>query len=338
MTVYQGKNMLPPNRNRFWHSYVLLFLAAFFLCSCSIDKTLDVDSLIKQGDVAFTNGEYDKAISVWTDALKTDAKKYALLVKIASAYQKQLNFDQSTKFLESIIVNQNAPIDVYLIIAQNHIMTSRIDEAKAVFKMAKRRRLTDYRLIVLEGDFETLRGRLQEGEQLYRKAITLKRSNADAYFKLASNLIIQNRPEIADECYRGALSMNGKRSSRYWLHKAEYLVLTGDTPGAEISLQEALKNDPHSIQIKFKMAQLYQTTQNYNAIVDLFINNNTLSENEEIQKLVVEALINSNKYGSAYSIIENYDHFNDDNWLLLLGKHSLFTGKNAIAVSYLNAH
>ena len=310
---------------------IFLYISIF---SCGLNEKFDYERLVRQGDSEFNRGMYNKALDVWGQALKENPESSELKIKIASVYQRQAKFDLSTQILEPIIQTSEAPFKAYSLLAQNHILTFQLEEAEKIFVLASKRLFTDSALLILEGDFKTLTGRIEEGEKLYRQAIARQADSIDAYFKLAANLITQNRPEDANTVYQQALMLKLEKTNRFWLNKAEYLMLAGDDLGAEMALREALKDDPQNFVIKMKTAQFYQSVQNYNAIVDLIMGNNALSENEEIQKIVTEALLNTNQVEKAHLILKNYNHSTEIDWLLLYGKYALITSKNTMAVSY----
>ncbi|WP_419663509.1 tetratricopeptide repeat domain protein [Desulfosarcina variabilis str. Montpellier] len=314
--------------------FIMVYGIAVFILACGSDEKIDNSILIRQGDAAFQNGMYDEAINAWEIALRKEPQNSGLKIKIASAYQRQAKFDSSNQMLDPIIQTNEAPGKAYLLKAQNHILSFQLEEAEKVFVLASQRMSADNDILLLEGDFKTLTGQIEDGEQLYRQVITRQADNVYAYFKLAANLIAQNRPEMADEVYQQALRLKVDKTIRFWLSKAEYLMLAGDDVGAEMALRQAMKDDPQNFLVKIKTAQFFQSNQNYDEIIALFMKNNQLIENEDIQKIVADALLNTNQAAKASSILEKYHHSNDIDWLLLNGKSALINKKNAMAVSY----
>ena len=318
-----------------WRRFALLLLIVGIAFGCVPGEKQDGGPPAKRGQKAFEQGRYDQAIEAWNQALKADPGNGELALKIATAFQKQGRFEDSIRLLRRITSGDHAPLEAYVMLVQNLIMLQDFEKAETVFESIKKLQLADYRLLILEGDCKTMTARLQEGEVLYRKAIAMQNETADAYFKLAANLVAQNRAETADSYYRQALSLDNDRTTAFWLHKAEFLTLKGAISDAEFALQEALKSNPDSLFIRLKTAQLYKVMQKYGAIVDLFTGREGLSGNEVTRKIVVEALLNNDELDAAHAILNQHAHSVDPDWLLMWGKYHLLIGYSANAVSYI---
>jgi tetratricopeptide (TPR) repeat protein len=317
-----------------WRS---LFLLLIVLITCGCDQGVrDTEKPdIKSGHKAFKERSYNQAIKDWSQALRAEPNNMKIAFKLAVAFQNKGRLDESIRLLMQIISKADAPIDAYILLIQNLILSRDINEVENVIKIINKRKLNDYKLLTIDGDFKTLTGRLSEGEKLYLKAIKRHPENADSYFKLAANLVVQKEIENAHKYYKHALCLGNEKSAKFWLHKAEFLTLTGQTDDAEVALQEALKREPKSQFVKIKIAQLYKAMNKYDAILDLFKDKEIVPESDETKKIVVEALLNINDIEAAYSALMKRQHSIDDDWLVLWGKYYLLVGDATSAVSSL---
>ena len=321
-----------------------VFAWALALCwlsvciSCSPQRQQQIEQLVEQGRQHYADGRYAQALERWERVLQLDPENAAVAYHMADACHRLGDFDRSTKMLRQIIEQGYRVADAYLLIAQNEIMSGRLDSAKDACHALAAIAPSNYRLKVLSGHIESLMERYAGAEVFYREAIAIDPKCSDAYFYLAANLIAQKKPSEAEDQYALALSLDEAPTATFLLNKAQYLTLQGDIPKARHAFKQALKIDPANVYIQLKIAHLYLAAGQYRELCDFFgADQGIARRHEAIRKLIADAYMNIGQLDDARKILEPYFKSQAYDWLLLKGKYHLLSGNNTIAVGYLES-
>lgn len=312
-----------------YKNIAILTLAAIIglIVGCIVEKPETVDDMIKEAQDRYDKGSYDDAIVLWSNAYKTDPEHHELLFRMAKAYRYSAQFDQSSQLLQMAIEKGYKTVESYFMIAQNDTLVGDFQAALNIISKLETIVSQDYRLILLKGDVSSFIGRYAEGESFYRRAVELNPRLPEAYFKLAANLLVQEKEVAANEFFEKAVALGDRSSVQYWLHRAEYDALEGNVGNAEHAMRQALAIQPESFYIQFKIAQLLLSYREYDNLLELF---NPFGDiaivHPEIQKILVEALLNTSQLDRALAIIEIHRLTEDDDWVMLHGKCNLLKG------------
>jgi tetratricopeptide (TPR) repeat protein len=315
---------------------ITITLIACLLISCSRDERSRYAVLMESGQASFDKGKFGDAVNAWDNALKLAPDNPDLLFLLAGAHQRLAQFDLSTQLLRRAVEKKYKPVDAYFMVAQNDILVGNFEAAQDVCTKLESMMPKDYRLVILKGDISSFMGRYREGESFYQQAIALDSRRSDAYFKLAANLLAQEKVAAADTYYRQAVDTGDRSAVQYWLHRAEYLALKGDAENAEAAIKHALEIQPNDLFIKLKIAQMLLTFKKYDALLDFLGEPDDLTtENPAVQKIIVEAMINTGQLERAQAILQHHRLSGDSEWLLLFGKYKLVRGAFTDAISHL---
>lgn len=312
-------------------------MAAIFACfaiMCSNNEQAQLDEILKNGQASFNKGLYGEAIKIWEDALKQNSSDQEIQLRLAKAHQHLAHFEISTNLLKQVIASNDKYIEAYLMIVQNEMFDGNFDEAKNICHKLDKMFPENYKVAILSGDINTFIGQYNEGETFYRKAIEIDENQSEAYFKIAANLLVQEKEADANNYFEHAVDSNEKASAQYWFNRAEYQALRGENDRAVAAMKRALEINPNSYFLKLKIGQLLVSYKRYDELLKIYRSLNAItSESPELQKVYVEALLNKGELEQAYNIIQKQNFSNDNEWLLLLGKCNILRGSFSSAIS-----
>jgi tetratricopeptide (TPR) repeat protein len=321
------------NFNKILTIIIVVFIVG--LTSCSRDERSRQEVLMEAGHASFESGRYNDAMQAWNGALDLDPDNPDILILLAKTHQRLAQFELSTKLLRRVAETNDKPVDAYFMIAQNHILVGDFESAQAACSRLETMMTPDYRLIMLKGDIASFMGRYQEGELLYLQAIGTDSNQSDAYFKMAANLLAQEQEKRADDYYHQGVDIGDPSTVQYWLHRAESQALKGNAGNAEAAMKRALAIQPDDLFIQLKVAQLLLAFKKYEELLQLLGEPvDFATENPGIQKIIVEALLNTNRLEQAHTLLQHHRLSSDAEWMLLLGKYSLLRGALTSAVSH----
>ncbi len=310
--------------------------AISLLLSCNQDTRSQFAELVTAGQESYDAGDYAHAVGQWDAALQLAPDKPELLVKIANAYQRSGEFDKSNEKLQQAIEKNSQSVECYYKMAQNHILSGYFDSALEICRNLEKMTRRDYRLILLEGDISSFKGDYDEGESLYREAIRSKSAPWEGYFKLAANLLAQERPDDADQCFQNAVNTGDRTAILYWLHRAEFMALNGDAESAEAAMKQALEIEPDDLFIKLRIVNLMLSYKKYESLL-AFLGEPAEDETEHpaIEKIRAETLLNTHRLDKARPLIMRHRLSSDAEWMLVSGKYNLLRGNETAAIGNL---
>ena len=314
-------------------------LVCLLLCiACSPNDQDRIDLLFENGNNHFDNGKYQEALRNWNQALQLDPDSPPVRFQMAVAYQKLGEFDLSSKIFRQVIGGSYRTVDAYLMIAENEIMSGRLEKALKICSDLKASGSDLYKLKMTAGHIETLMGHYRKGESLYREAIAIDGDRPEAYFILAANLMAQHQLKLADAIYAKAMNLKATPTIAFWLNQGEYLNLKGEIEKARSAFKRALEQEPTNVNIQLKIAQSYIASKQYRELSDFFGGDQARqTQHPTIQKLVVEALLNDNQMAQADAILESHRLSEQSDWLLLNGKYHLLSGNLTLGISCLES-
>jgi tetratricopeptide (TPR) repeat protein len=319
------------------HTAFILFFAmhACFAISCFNDNDSQLKIYIEKGQALYDNGSYHDAIRLWKKAIELSPDDHRLHFFLAKTYQQLSQFDVSTRHLKQVISKKSDDADAYFMMIQNELFAGHFESAKQISSEFEKLSSDKFKMTMLKGDISTFLGKYEEAEDHYRKVIRMDSHKSETYFKLAAILLVQGKEKPADNLSRMAIKLDDQSSTHYWLHRAAYQSIKGDSKKAEFALRQALQDQPNSYFLKTKIAQLLLTYRKYNALIDFLESNpSTLAESTILRKLYVEALLNTRQLNKAHEILKSHEKANDPEWLLLSGKKYLLQSSFSMASGY----
>lgn len=313
---------------------VSVAVVVWMIIGCGFEEHESIDDLIKAGQESFDNDRYDDAVKAWSKAYQAAPERHDLMFRMAKAYRYSARFDQSSQMLQKAIEKGYKMVESYLMTAQNDILVGNFQSARNIINKLETLVSQDYRLILLKGDVASFMGQYFEGEGFYHQAIEFNPRLSDAYFKLAANLLVQEKGAASNEFFEKAVALGDRSSVQYWLHRTEYEALKGDAENAELAMRQALAIGPENVYIQLKIAQLLLAYKKYDNLLELFNPSDDIAiVHPEIQKIIVEALLNTSRLDRALTIIETNSLTGDNEWMLLHGKYSMLKGEFTQAIS-----
>lgn len=308
----------------------LFFL--FLLNGCYENDNLA--AYLDQAQKCYDKGSYDDAITAWKSALALSPENPEIHFHLALAHQHRAQFDLSTQQARNAINTNYKVADAYFIIAQNEIFSGHFKSANEICEQIDKKLQDDYRVMILRGDLATVVGQYEKGGSLYQRAIEIEGDRSEAYFKMAANMLVRDELDAAEHYYAKGVKIDDKESLHYWLHRAEYQAMRGNSNEAEAAMKKALAIKPNSYFVKQKIVQHLLIFRKYEALIEFVSKSNLLSdENSAIQKIYAEALLNANYFEQMDSFLSSRQSLNDADWLLLLGKKHLLQGSFQFAIS-----
>lgn len=318
----------------------IIFKLPLALCTviailCCNGNRNPIDTHITEGLTAFDKGFYKDAIFQWKKALERSPSNHNLNFLIARAYQHLTQFDASTRHLKKVIAKQSDAMNAHLMIVQNELFSGNYESAKQMSRNLETLFPDSTKVKTVKGDIAAFIGQYKEAEDLYRQAIAIDSDQSEPFFKLAAILLVQEKTEPADELFRKAVNFNEQSSVQYWLHRAAFHALKGDSKEAEFAMRRALSIRPNSFFLKIKIAKLLLAYKKYDALIQFIEELQADSVgSHKFQKMYVEALLNTNLLEKAESVLRHYELSKDPDWLLLFGKKCLLQGSYSLAIGY----
>ena len=312
----------------------LVICACIAILSCNGDSNT-IDTYISKGQSAFDQGQYRDAVLHWKKALELSPSDYQLNFQIAKAYQHLAQFDASTNHLKHVIAKKSDSLNAYLMMIQNELFSGHYQKAQQISASLDRLFSEDSGLKTVNGDIAAFMGNYKAAETLYRQAIANDGNRSEPYFKLAAILLVQEKQEKAEAYFSRAIDIDEQSTVQYWLHRSAFQALQGNTNQAVSAMRKALKLQPNSSFVKIKIAQLLLTHKKYKALIDFIETHGTVeNESKTIQKLYVEALLNTHQFDKALAILKKHERSRDPDWLMLIGKQYLLQESFSISNSY----
>lgn len=321
------------------NSLIFFFVCIAFCASCSTrDNPSKVEQLMEKGGKLYDAGMFQKALAPLEQALQLEPDSPRTLFQMARVCQKLGEFDRSTTLVRKTINSGHHVVEGHLMMAQNYIMSGRFEEAEKACKSLEGVAPENYRLKLIQGHIHSFMEQYGKGAALYRKAIDIDEERPEAYFHLAANLTAQKKEKQADKYYAKALKLNEKPTTAFWFNKGQYLTLKGNIDEARRAFGNALKQEPSSVYIQLKIAQLFLFAKQYQELYRFFGEKKGIAkQHEAIQKLAADALLNTGRLNDVLVILQRHHRSEQYDWLLLTGKYHLLQGNHTAAISYLES-
>jgi tetratricopeptide (TPR) repeat protein len=230
------------------HSQNMLTLAAtnrpHFLSRIQ-DQAKQAAALFESGQQAHQKGDLDKAIELYTQALKRDPELWQAEFQRGAAYFSQNKLNEAKSSLLRVV-----------------------EQLKA-FADAPELRQINARVQTTLGEIALAAAKPDEAEPAFRRALTLNPQAARAHAGLAELLLANNKPAEAIAAAQAALAAGDDRAATFALLGVAQ-SLTGKHDDALPNLNEALKREPKNAPALLYRAEAFIAKNRLNdAIADL---------------------------------------------------------------------
>jgi tetratricopeptide (TPR) repeat protein len=325
----------PYLRSRSLPIAVILCLVFMFISTCTEDPETHFNRLDKEGDIKFAERDYYSALTFWQKALAIRSDASDIYRKIGKTHLRLADpTSAADAFSEAVHIQPDA-WDVLLELGQLQLVSFDIAAAEASWEHLHRWG-NKPEIHVFHGDLLVIKGRLDEAEQAYRKALDVIPDFELALIRLAACYVAQNKIDQAERTYSVVASLEPK-SPDILLQMANYWKLNGNFENAKKCLLKAVSADTENIGLKKMLAEFYFDIQLYpeaQAILENILNQ--MPENLSVKKYLVEVLLAQNNLDAAQEVINELsrEKFNDIEFDLLRGKYYLLAQEPNYAVGY----
>ncbi|MFO7752502.1 MAG: tetratricopeptide repeat protein [Desulfobacteraceae bacterium] len=314
--------------------FVLVLMS--FLCGCTGPDWL---SLEKEGDRAFENNAYKKAIGFWLKAVEKnpDEPPAKLYEKIGKTYLKLSRVGPAERFFKKAL--ELHPENSRILKQIARILVIKGEYASAFKKMDRigdtLQKDTDYYL--LYGDMYMVSKEYAKAEAMYRKGFDENRESIRARLKLALCLKKTGQEDEADHLV-AMIDQHRVIDPLLFLLLSDYYLVSGQMAESEKFLLQAVNTYPESLLLKKRLARFYlQTGQESKALKLLVRLEKSYPEEYGFKLLLADLYLSGLHMEKAGMMLDKAGKTAGSpmaDYHLLKGKYLLFKGQNARAVSH----
>uniref|UniRef100_A0A6I8PEM0 Protein O-mannosyl-transferase TMTC3 n=1 Tax=Ornithorhynchus anatinus TaxID=9258 RepID=A0A6I8PEM0_ORNAN len=218
------------------------------------------------------NWDWESEYTLFMSALKVNKNNAKLWNNVGHALENEKNFERALKYFLQATYVQPDDIGAHMNVGRTYKNLNRTKEAEAAYLIAKSlmpqiipgkkyaARIAPNHLNVyinLANLIRTNESRLEEADQLYRQAISMRPDFKQAYISRGELLLKMNKPLKAKEAYLRALELD-RNNADLWYNLAIVYIELKDPPEALQNFNRALELSPKHRLALFNSALLMQ--------------------------------------------------------------------------------
>ena len=184
--------------SRIWHGYTTLkkfsIILVLFLFTLNLFGQTKIDSLVQQGVSFHDEGQYDKAIEIYKQALAIDPNSALANYEISFSYMAAGNYENSIIHSDKVIsLNKDYVLQAYLTKGSSLDYLGRTKESVKLFEKGLRKFGDNYLLYYNLGyDYYRIKD-YEKAEEAFVKAIKINPAHSSSHFILARLMADQNK-------------------------------------------------------------------------------------------------------------------------------------------------
>lgn len=316
-------------------SRLCIFFSLFFSASCSENPEVIFERLMKEGDAAFTRGEYAVALSAWLNAENIHYDNAELYGKLGKAYLRLADYDLAKLSFKEVLKLEPKAWRSRLELAKMELITQDHVSAKENWEILKAQSNAP-EIHVFHGDLLLFAHNYHEAEKAYRKALDLNKGYVVALIRLAVCYLFQEKEEEAEKIYLSLEEQNFE-NPELLVQIGNFWKIKGDDSLAELCLKKATEQSPEDLTYQRELAEYYYLAGRYqDAYSVLWSMRSKLPENRYVNKFLVDTLLLQNRLEEVNELFSSLPQgaLGDLDWNLLKGKYYLLSGEQFYAISH----